>query len=172
MHNNPRAQSAVALTKNKPSEDEDSNNFESEKPEKLSLAELKQQKKLLQLEKKRIEQMKKNKAEKESKESEEKKLAVEQEAKEEFFRWHEDKKKQILEKKQRKMREESKKNQEKEEKLQEKVEKKFQEIEERQKRLSKLKSEPLGKKKERGFNRDFPTILAYSTSRKIKSQNI
>lgn len=172
LHNNPRAQSAAPAKRDKDSDEEYSNDFESEiseKPQKLSLDELKKRKKELQLESKRIEQKKKEKAEKNKKIIENKKLADEQIAREEFFRWHEEKKKKLIEEKKKKILEECKKNQNKEIKVQEKVDKKFREMEERQKRLSKLKSGHGEDKQVKGYNRDFPTILAYSTSRKIKS---
>lgn len=172
LHNNPRTQSAAPAARDKDSDEEYSNDFESEiseKPQKLSLDELKKLKRDLQLQRKRIEQGKKEKAEKQKKIVEEKKLEDEQVAREEFFRWHEEKKKKLAEEKKKKMLQEWKQKESKEKKNQEKIEKKFREMEERQKRLSKLKNVPAEDKPEKGYNKDFPTILAYSTSRKIKS---
>jgi hypothetical protein len=111
---------------------------------------------------------KKQKAERIKEKEAHDKNALEEEAKENFLKWNIEKNKQIQERKRVKALADIKKLQQKELKVQIKNEKKFKEMEERQQRLSKLKHDELKVKKNQEKNQDFPTILAYSTSRKIK----
>lgn len=169
LHNNPRSKSVTKI-KIDETEQEYSNDFESEASPKYSLAELKLMKKQLQDKKKKIEKKNKLKAEMIKQKEAQDKAIVDEEAKDNFFKWVEEKRKQKTEERKKKAFVAAVKSKKREEEYQMKIDKKFREMEERQQRISKLKHDEFGNKRVLGKNEDFPTILAYSTSRKIKSQ--
>ena len=169
LHNNPRSKS-VSKIKIEETEQEYSNDFESEAAPKYSLAELKLMKKQLQDKKKKIEKKNKLKAEMIKQKEAQDKVIIDEEAKDNFFKWVEEKRKQKAEEKRKRAQVTAIKSKKQEEEYQMKIDKKFREMEERQQRISKLKHDDFANQRVFRKNEDFPTILAYSTSRKIKSQ--